>query len=607
MALRIPGAPLPQVDPQTAPTVRVRPSMDASNFGGGRAVDGAFNQARGLAGDVSEIAFREEMRALEAQKNKASTLLGKAEYDGRAALYAVQGEGALEAQGKMLQDFDKSAEEILKGVTSQRARSEMATDIERRRIALEGTTKGYVRGELLKFEEEKAFSKVQSEGDNAIQSMDPLRVAMALDEQHNTLKKYAALSGKPKEWLDVQSAKEASRVHRGVISQYLAAGDDITAKNYFEANKGEILNSASVADDVKSGSYLGSSQREEDRIASSGKSEEEMLRDARGIKDERLRDLVIDRLEKRWSQDKRAAAAAYSGKLDDYVKRIVEKWTPSNGPATATVQDVIGPEWGRLKSADQGALKKLFNQVNGHEVAETDPAAYTRLYGMDQGQLASFSDGALLREFGTKLSPQDYQEAVKLWKKAKEEPAEVYRGGLKDRDAILDAMKGTGLGALSKDDTFLSASDDKRKAKEITRFMGLVSREEAAWTRRTGKPPKPEEYRAMVENVALNESRTVTLKRYDMGVDDLDSDETRRIFNLTEDELNEEEIDIPKDWKNILFNLAKSEGGIDQRVSVDDFERQYRPRLNRAYVQAHRAKTGNDIDWDAMKRILSGK
>src|SRR5687767_6582923 len=120
-----------------------------------------MNEARGLASDVSQIALREEMRAQEAQANELDVELGKLENQSRDALYAVQGGGALAAQQKMLADYDKQAGEVMKRATSERVREKMANAVERRRIALEGTTKGYVRGEMLRHEHDTAFSKVK--------------------------------------------------------------------------------------------------------------------------------------------------------------------------------------------------------------------------------------------------------------------------------------------------------------------------------------------------------------------------------------------------------------------------------------------------------------
>ncbi len=517
MPIQLPRSQGPQVDPQIPQAPRVSPTMDASNFGGGRAADQAFGAARGLAGDVMEITLREEMRAQEAQANELDVELGKLENQSRDSLYQVQGGGALGAQQKMLQDYDKQAQEVMKRATSERVREKMANAVERRRIALEGTTKGYVRGQMLQHEEDQAFSRIQIEEDAATQAyQDPLRIQMALDEQATTLKRYGALSGKPPEWVQAKTAASASRIHNKVVDQYMSAGNDIAAKRYFDANKDEFLDQASVRAKVEESSYLGASRREEERIATSGKSEKEMYAMARAIEDDKLAELTERRLDQRIARDKRAAAADYSKAVDGYVKRISEKWMPANASRNHTVEDVIGPGWSDLETRDQKALTKLFRIENGLEAAETDNLALTKLNAMSREELARMTPEQLMLKFRPSFTDEHYRQYVlPTWNHARDpQSAEKFNGLVSDNEMMLHSLAGAGVAGITKGDTLSGITGEKAdpsKAEMFGLFKRAVDVKLQAHHTATGKNADDKKKKEIVEGLALEWGRDITL------------------------------------------------------------------------------------------------
>lgn len=602
MPLQLPKSQGPTVDPSAAPTVRVRPSMDTANFGGGQGVEQAAHVARGLSGDVASIAFREEMRAQDAQANKLDTQLSQLEEKRRGELYAVQGEKTLEAHGKMLQDYDKEAAEILKGATSNAVRDRVTTSMERRRIALEGTTKGYVRGQMLQHEEDMVTARVKAEGDNAIQSYsDPVRVTMALNEQETAIRRHGALSGKPKEWVAQKVAEVNSRTVRDVIFRALEKNEDIRAKEYLEAGARDFLKGddlAKVEQAVEKWSILGKATRTTDELAKLPTLSEARAKMKEMSLSDEVREKTDSMLVREFALKERADEQFHDKQMSASINNIVQRFKSGQ-----SAELLVGPQWNDLNGADQLKLEGLVDDLNKPEGVKTKANLFVKLHGMTQAQLAGYTEEKFISEFLTGLGKEDYNHARKLWEDSKKQSPEEFRGGLKDRDSVLDAMKGVGIGALSKDDTFLTVSDDKKKSDALYRFMGRMAEEEASWkTRHDGKPPKPEEYRALAENLALREARNVTFKRYDFGIDPLDSDEKRRLFDLTPDELNTEEFDIPPDLKTEFFNLARSKGGIPQSIDVAGFEEKYRGRLNRAFV----AWIGKESD-QAIQKILAGK
>lgn len=461
IALQLPKTQGPSVDPSIAPTVRVRPSMDASSFGGGRGVDQAAGVARGLTGDLQDIAMREEMRAQEAQANEIDVELGKLELQSREQLYSVQGGGALEAQVKMLEDYDKASGEILKRATSARVRERVGSAAERRRIALEGTTNGYVRGQMLQHEEEKAFSRVKIEGDNAVQAyQDPVRVQMALDEQERTLSNYAKASGKPREWA-IESVKNAhSGTIRGVITRHLEARNYGSAKEQFDlANKAEALNERdrhALAGMVERGSTLGEAQQAVDGFMEKADSLKSLMAMARGIKDEATRAQAEQYAKVRWAERQHEIKEAQDLAVTNAFTRL-----DADDRKAGSAYELIGPTiYEQLDASGRKLVEKEFKIKRGLEARETDQEVYYALKteGANEDTRAEFLARNLL-EYRHKMTPQDFQELT------------TFQTGLIKNDS---KAKTEAEGYLSKEQTINQMADsipDKVKRLEFKRFI----------------------------------------------------------------------------------------------------------------------------------------
>jgi hypothetical protein len=600
MALRIPVQQGPQVDPTVAPTVRSQPTMGLSNFGGGAATDAAFGQARGMANDVQRIAMDAEDRAQEAQFNELTAKLGAEEVRLKKELAKVRGKDVLPAATKTYQDWDKSVQDISKGATSERVRARLAQASGNGRLALQRFVEPYTQKELENYEGSVVEEHLKAEENAAIQSFaDPFRVAMAHDEQERTLRRYAQKTGKPPEWAEGRIAESRSRINRGVVNQFLAAGDDLSARNYFNENKDGFLGSDQIAvkGALEEGSYLGQSQREEDRIMASAKTEEEALAEARKLKDPKLREMTGRRLEHRFSNERRLESQAYETRVEGAVKRITEKWNPDNIRGIPTVEDVVGaPEWDALKDKDRAALGKIFRQVNGLEAIDTDPRTYTRLYGLSAQELAGYSETRLLTEFGTKLSPQDYQEAVKLWKAARDTRSpEKFNGLISDNDMILSSMAGVGLGGIKKGDTLAAISGEKAdqgKAEMYALFRKAVDAKLQAEHAVTGKNADDKKKREIIEKLALDWGREVTttggFSSWGRGYT-RPTEDTHKVklgeFVRDPEMAKRETIVMAPETRADFFNYARSVPGLLPRgMSQHEFESKHRDRINLAYL-----------------------
>ena len=240
MPLNLPQSQGPSVNPTVAP--RVRPPSLNPDPGGGRAAERAYGQARGLADDVSGIAVREEMKAQEAQFNELASRAEKAALERQLALSKVQGKGALLASHEALRDFDKDLEGIQGEASSDMIRERLAAHSDRTRMSLRKWAEPYAHNEMEKYAKAQYMGLKENLFNSAVKSGgDPLVIAIKYDEMMGAIKRNGQANGLPPEAIKAEMDQDSSALHSGVIQQFLAQGQDLQAKNYFDANKDDML------------------------------------------------------------------------------------------------------------------------------------------------------------------------------------------------------------------------------------------------------------------------------------------------------------------------------------------------------------------------------
>ena len=241
MPLQLPQSQGPSVNPTVA--TRARPPSVSPDPGGGRAAERAYGQARGLADDVSGIAFREEMKAQEAQFNELASRAEKSALERQLALSKVQGKGALLASQEAMREYDSDLENLQKEASSSpMIQARFAAHSERSRLSLQKWAEPYAHNEMEKYAKAEYLGLKENLFNSAVKSGgDPLVIAIKYDEMMGAIKRNGAANGLPPEAIKAEMDQDSSALHSGVIQQFLAQGQDLQAKNYFDANKDDML------------------------------------------------------------------------------------------------------------------------------------------------------------------------------------------------------------------------------------------------------------------------------------------------------------------------------------------------------------------------------
>lgn len=394
------------------PTVREHRVMDERNFGGGPGVDrmfGTLNQGADLA---QRIALEAHERAEEAQFNDLSAKLAGEELRLKTELSKVKGQAALEASGKTLSDFDRIGSEIGRGATTERVRQRLSQHASGRRVALQAFADPYAASEMQEFEATALKSRSQKAKELAWAGYaDPLTVAFNLEDQANAITRYAALTGKPKEWVDGEILGEGSNLISGVISQFLDAGDYARAKEYHDRSVKDGTLSKRDAASLQRHMELGEAKSEAARIYSYTGSEEAAIDEAGKIKNQDVRDDVKRRIRNRYDEEREGLKEAYKSSLTEAMGRAGNKKLQGESAA-----DVVGLRlYGSLKPKDQREVDTYFRQTRGLEAAETDWSAYYALRDMasrdeTRGEFLNTN----LMGYAGRLRPQELEQMMNL-------------------------------------------------------------------------------------------------------------------------------------------------------------------------------------------------
>lgn len=213
--------------------------------------------------------------------------------------------------------------------------------------------------------------------------------------------------GKRKGWapavVQQQIEAEQTKIHLAVINNALEV-DPMAAEAYYQTNKANIDGTARAAIEksLEAGVLRKQSQAETDRIYGMGLDEKDAMKEARAIKDPRLRDEVVARTQRRFAEDDRIRRANEREAKDSGWQHILTGGSTDDLPAsTLAILD------GTTISAMRTFEKKRASDGRGFADA-TKPEAYNRLHALFMDDKVAFAEYDISQEINN-LDEGDYQ------------------------------------------------------------------------------------------------------------------------------------------------------------------------------------------------------
>ncbi len=483
MPLQIPQSQGPSVNPIVAPRVRSAPPPDP---GGGRAADRAYGQARGLAGDVSEIALREEMKAQEAQFNELASRAEKAAFDRQLALSKVQRKGALQASQEAMRDYDKDLEGIHGEASSPLIRQRLAAHSERTKLGLQKFASAHAHNEMEQYAKESYAALKEDLFNTGVNSQDGLVRAMKYDEMMGAIKRNGASNGLAPEVIKVEMARDASAFHAGVTQTMIAQGKDREARDYFMANKDDMIpadivrleprvkiaamqnEALSLADQIMNSGENVAVDFEKGKFVKGPVTLEQAIEKSKDIEDLELRKQTQHELTRIYGINKMAEAQGYQDAVEA-AYTAVEKG-----------EKVPVELLARLNTTDRQRIKILESRIGDHETTEEGQQLLFDFNDQSPEEMAKMqpSDMLLLKK---ELSNEAYKRVEKAVLDAKQDAAKPdTRIPRLDHAELRFRMDEAGLGldtltATQKKNKQLSAFEDAKKRARSSAFVEFRS------------------------------------------------------------------------------------------------------------------------------------
>lgn len=512
-----------QIDerPVSGPRVSVDAPLEA--FGGGQSLQNVSNANRALNQQTLDIVVREKQNADQVMFLDADNQLAQKEND---ILYNKD-TGALNKRGKdtfglhdtVNDEFTKAAAEIEKNLKNDNQRASFRRSAQSRQMNLNKQIDVHVGQERRAFDDAQTQASIANDTNDAVLNYgDPVRVAMALENQRAKIIDKANRNGLPDEWTKMTTDQTFSKTHSAVIDQMLADGNDLAADQYFKENKDEILSDDRVKLEkaLHEGAVLGDAQRNADEIFLKSDNRNEAFEKAKKIKDPELRKETEAQLERMFTRQS-TAERQDSIRQFNLASDIVEQG--SKPPANI---------WANLNATQRGALDARLKQVVAGVQPSTDWATYYNLKTMASEQKNEFTKENLM-QYRHVLADAEFKDLANL------------QGQLNKNDAGAQAsLNGYRTSKQIIDDTLISAGykPNSKKPDEMRRvanFRRMVDEQVSILQDQTQKKAKSEDIQRIADNLLINRivkhggflglsdsnKRTFELSTKDVAVDDI--------------------------------------------------------------------------------------
>lgn len=476
--------------------------MDGNTFGAAQ-YHGLANVGQGLKG-LANIALEIQNTRDEAKLVEATNQLDKWQqdnlYDKDNGYYYKTGKDASGQTENVMKSFDDF-------VTEYKSQNKMSKQNQMRLDDIINKKRNRIFNDVNAHDYKQTGIWAQTEGqkgiENAIQGMvqsrnNPEERNIYIANGLSVIDWQGQVAHLDSETVDAMKKDFLTKGHEATLNTLIQEGD-LSAKEYFEANKNDISS-------AKHAHYIGAIKNEEDKYAARGlandiiansATEEEAIRKAESIKDINMSDSVVSRVKRHYSQEEHFKNQAEREALDGFYQKAV--FAAQNG-GTISYDDI--PD-----SIDPQMKLSLMNYVNSNGQPETDNQNWEILHEMSVNDAQGFANVDLNKYRGW-LSESDYRQFLKRQEDIK---AGKFYTTIKDDDKMINAaLKEMGLSG----NTSLFGLTGKNKDIAYSEIRAMVRELEA----RKGRKITDAELQSITNSLGYKENGIELYKQLEKGM-----------------------------------------------------------------------------------------
>ncbi len=462
----MPRVPQQQVSDAPLPGVRVGGFSTPDSYGAG--------VGKTLARIGASLYEREVDAADHAAVLEAETQAGAAQLQTLNNLNKYKGKQASLAVDESLSAYDDATSKIRSGL-SDRQRGIFDTRNVHRREAVNRAALSYSNAENDRFQEQNFKANIEQSINLArANAQFPKQVMDELINQDRTIREYGAIRGFSPEQTDLAVTQAHSQTNTAVINALLASGNDIQAKAYYDfRKKAENGTSAQFTAEHRDaieralgeGSTRGEARRTAEALIQKHgldtlDQRKALLDDIRGIDNDKVADLVRQRVEHEFSTVDQFRKAQADQNFLNASKMIDETWKTTTLP----VRELIPPAlWQSMTPAEQHTLELKAERLRAPVITH-DAEAWFRFKTMPDEALARLTPAKLMGEYLNKFDKEHYDRALNEYnaainikaKKDSKPSDEKFVSALTTRERIKNAFN---LSGVAKDPKKLTSEE----------------------------------------------------------------------------------------------------------------------------------------------------
>lgn len=545
--------------------------------------------------------------------------------------------GAMNLRGKNAFDAPKVAQDgwtkgiatIEKQAMTPRRRDAFLKNVSYRQLGINRKMNLFVSGEIQRYDDETLVDYVANMQREAIENwMEPRAAMDNISKIENALTAYADRNGKSRQWLELNIAKSQNQAHLGILTQMVEANQHIAAKAYFDAFGDQIFteNRKGVFKEIEAGriktqsgliveealtdkheiipstdaepSIVGFNVKTQKGAQSYTELLESVRKDPRVKGDEELLRASEARAKVRWDQIKVDRQEAYNASYRSAQVAVEQTGSMDGIPRSQLLSfatDDIKKLEDRVKQIaankePQTKLDQLTHFFGALALPDSDPNAVSNWSEADVWKMRSVTDKDT---FENKVLPK-WSEAVEK----KKNPAKIdaYRSTMKDERTILEGVKSSGIGGITKEDTMktIEKSDDKNAG--YWQFRQDLEDRAKAYHRDTGKNADDKKIQEFIDEISIEKARDwnkVVMLQTFMGIGFLNPNDEKFLKDVSDEDVKTEVFDIPLNEQARFYNqwLSSMKFGGGTPPSFDTFVSNNRVPMQRAWLAWKRGRS----------------
>lgn len=463
-----------------------------------------------------KIYQEQKKRADDVALTEADAKLAKLEtdllYDKDNGATFKKGKDAFEVPGLVSEGYNQGSKEIEDTLTNDDQKARFRQKQLERGVTIDRTIQRHVGAEILRHDNDTTLNYLKNEEDAAIANYkDPARVSLAVQRQREKLAEFGQRNGLGEEEIKQKTAEVESKTHAQVINRMLVNDEDMTAEQYFKANKDFIKGTDldNVEKLLEVGTTRGKTQRFVDDAIKRGLSEPAALAEARKTEDPKLRDAMYERVKMEYgvrdSAEKKQLEDLHVNALNFIDKGGAKDYTKV-------------PGWSKMSVGQRNSLEEYAkSKALGKDIV-TDYNVYYDLKTM--ASVPEMQDKFIsmnLMEKRNQLSNGDFEKMVDLQSKLRQGSGEGKKiaDGFRSDNAVVE-------------EAFESAGFKKTNTEKMNAFRRRVEQEQIVQQERLGRRLNNTE----LQEIADKQLQQIVTKERSFWMDD-----KKLMFELSDDEV----------------------------------------------------------------------